>query len=119
SPRLQSSTWLPTGPLMEQLPAAGWVLMDHSTPEPPGSGSCRVTERAMPVPSALLLLTVILKPTASPTVTDDASGVLVTESTGASTTMVALLLFDGALVAEAVAVLGRLNGYDACASKLV
>src|SRR5438309_334196 len=119
SPRLQDSSCVPTAPVMVQEPAAGWVSMDQSTPEPPGSGSCSVTERAIPVPSALLLLTVILKPTASPTVTGDASGVLVTPSTGASTTMVALLLFDGALVAEAVAVLGRLNGYDACESKAV
>src|SRR2546428_156363 len=119
SPSVQSSTWLPAAPLIEQLPCAGRVSTDQPTPEPPGSGSCRVTDLAMPVPSTLLLCTVMVKPIWLPTVTGDASGVLVTESIGASTTMVALLITGGELLATAVAVLGRSNGYVACASKLV
>src|SRR2546428_11269057 len=99
SPRVQSSTWLPTAPLMAQLPCAGCVSTDQSTPEPPGSGSCSDTERAVPAPSALLLLTVMVKPIGLPTVTGDASGVLVTVSTGASTTIVALLITGGELLA--------------------
>src|SRR5438552_4583853 len=110
SPRLQDSTWLPADPLMLQEPAAGCRSMDQSTPLPAGSGSLRVTARAMPVSAASLLDTVIVKPTGSPVLTGLASAVLTTLSSGARITIEPLPLAGLPLLGVAVAVLGSVRG---------
>src|SRR5437870_1623460 len=106
SPRVQLKVWERAGAVKEQLPWEGPVLIDQLTPDPPGSGSLTVTERATPVPAAPELATETVNPIRSPALTVPASAVLVTDRAGAWTTMVAEADTLGALVAEAVAVLG-------------
>ena len=80
SPKLQPSTWVPTGPVIEQLPAPVYAgLMTQSTPDPAGSGSLRVTAVAVPGPA---LLTVTVKPIEVPVLTGVASASLVICSPG-------------------------------------
>src|SRR5439155_25649725 len=71
-PRLQVRVWLPAAPVIVQLPCAGCVSIDQSTPVPDGSGSSTVTSVAAPAPP---LLMVTLKPTGSLTSTGLASAV--------------------------------------------
>jgi len=68
-------------------------LIVQANPELVGSGSCSCTLNAVPVPAALLLLTVIVKPIGFPVATGVPSAVLVTLRLGGGggcTTMVAI-----------------------------
>jgi hypothetical protein len=106
-PKLQLSVCVPTLPVIEQVPGPAYAgLMTQSMPDPAGSGSWRVTLVAVPVVPVSALLTVTVKPIVVPVLTGVASAVLVMDRAGASTTMVALAFTLGALVDEAVAVLG-------------
>ena len=116
SPKLQPSTWLPTGPVIVQVPGPAYAgLMDQLTPDPAGRLSVRVTLRAVPVPAAPLLDTVTVKPMALPALTVSWSGVLRTETFGQSTVVDAEAVTLPAvwLVALAVAVLGYVAQLDA------
>src|SRR5437870_4061341 len=106
SPRVQLKVWVGAVPVIEQLPWAGPVLIDQLTPDPPGSGSLTVTERATPVPAAPELATETVNPIRSPALTVPASAVLVTVSPGHCTVIVAPPVASAPLAAEAVAVLG-------------
>jgi len=80
SPKLQPSTWVPTGPVIEQDPGPVYAgLIIQSTPDPAGRGSFRVTAVAVPGPA---LLTVTVKPIDVPVLTGVASAVLVMCSPG-------------------------------------
>src|SRR5947208_1602467 len=118
SPIVQDRTCTPTAPVSEHAVAV-WDAMVQSTPVSAGSGSLRVTPVAMPGPP---LDTVIVNPTASPAVTDEASAVLLIARLGSSgttcgppqfrvqggvvTTIVAKSWTEPPLVEVAVAVLG-------------
>src|SRR5439155_1036420 len=106
SPRMQLKVWVGAVPVIEQLPWAGPVLIDQLTPDPPGSGSLTVTERATPVAAAPELATETVNPIRSPALTVATSAVLVIDGAGGWIPMVAEADTLGALVAEAVAVLG-------------
>src|SRR5947207_8376802 len=75
SPKEHSSVWEPGLPVMVQGSPAGWLAMDQSRSAPAGSGSLRATSCAVPVPSAPLLLIVMVKPIASPAFTVPLSAV--------------------------------------------
>src|SRR5947199_5344159 len=90
-PMLQLSTWLPSAPLIEHAVPSCWSI-DQSTVVPAGSGSDSVTPVAVPVPTALLLLTVMLKPIGLPAFTAALSAVLRTETSGHCTVVDAWLL---------------------------
>ena len=79
--------------------------MDHKMPGPPGRGSLMATPVAVPVPAALALPTVMVKPIGVPAGTAEASAVLVMLRAGGSTTMLAVALADPVLVDVYVAVL--------------
>src|SRR2546428_519846 len=72
----QSTTWLPTAPLIRQSVPSGvvWLLIDQLAPAPPGSGSWTVTPVAAPGPA---LARVIVKPIVSPRLTGLLSAVFV------------------------------------------
>ncbi len=72
---------------------------------PLGSASVRVAFSAVPVPAALLLLTVMVKPIGSPALTGLASAVFVIDSAGHSTVSDADALSEPSLVDVTVAVL--------------
>src|SRR5438046_223019 len=99
SPRVQLKVWVGAVPLIEQPPWAGPVLIDQLTPDPPGSGSLTVTERATPVPR---LATETVNPIGSIVFTGVASAVLAIPRFGQRTVIVAPPVASGALAAEAV-----------------
>jgi hypothetical protein len=77
SKKLQLKVWGGRGGTIVQLPGpayAGLILQTN----PRGSGSTSFTLNAVPVPAALLLLTVIVKPIVVPVGTGVASAVLIT-----------------------------------------
>src|SRR5689334_11625569 len=76
-------------PPTAQLAPPLWLSTDQLMPSPPGSGSLRTTLRAMPVPAALLFVTVTVKPTFVPAETGVASGVFVMDRFGHWTVMLA------------------------------
>src|SRR5437870_1749771 len=80
-----------------------WESMVQLMPASDGKGSLTATPVAVPGPP---LPTMIEKPTSVPPLTGVASAVLVIARAGGSTTIVALDSTVGALVAEALAVLG-------------
>jgi hypothetical protein len=102
----QLRLWLGGLPVIEQAVPV-WLAIDQLTPVPAGSESASVTDVAVPVVALVPgLVTVIEKPIGLPALTVALSAVLRTCMFGASTTMVALAFTLGALVDEAVAVLG-------------
>src|SRR5579859_736704 len=74
-------------PVTEQF--AEPLASDQSSPVPSGSGSLMTTAFAVPVPGALLLDTVTVKPICEPALTGFGSAVLVNVSAGQSTTTLA------------------------------
>src|SRR5438270_892323 len=83
--KLQPSTWVPTGPVIEQPVTAGLMLQFRSVPA--GSGSVMVTPVAVPGP---LLLTTMSKPMFVPALTGPAGlAVLVMWMIGHCTTTLA------------------------------
>ena len=102
----QFNVWFPDAPVMEHDPGPAYAgLMLQATPGPAGRESLMVTLVAVPVPMAALLLAVMVNPMAEPALTADASAVMVMPSDGACTSAPALALMEGALLADAVAVL--------------
>src|SRR5262245_32144262 len=107
SPKLHANIWFGAAPEMSHVPGPEYPgLIDQLTPSPAGSGSERVTDRAMPVSLASLFETVTVKPIGFPASTGVASAVLVIASSGARTTIVADASTSGWLAADAVAVFG-------------
>jgi hypothetical protein len=98
SPNEQSSAC--GEPPIEQ-PVTG-VVMDHVIPAPTGSGSCNVTSLATPGPE---FNTVIVNPMSLPSLTAEASAVLLMERFGQLTVVDALSCTEGAFDAAAMAVL--------------
>ena len=90
--------------MITQLAPPVWPAIPQSTPLPAGKASARVTPSAVPVPAALLLVTVIVKPIGDPALTDAASATFVIDRFGHKTVSVAFALIGGAFVASAVAV---------------
>ncbi len=72
---------------------------------PAGSASVRLAFSAVPVPVALLLLTVIVKPMGSPALTGLASAIFVIDRAGHSTFSDADALSEPSLVEVTIAVL--------------
>jgi hypothetical protein len=107
-PKEQESVWLGALPVIEHVPGPAKAgLIDQLTPVPPGSGSSRVTEVAVPVPDAEAFETATVKPIVVPALTVAASAVLVIEMAGASTVTVAdACTLPVSFEAAAVAVLG-------------
>src|SRR5439155_12320716 len=84
SPKEQARTCESTTPLIAHVPGPAYAgKMLQVTPA--GSGSSRVTFFAVPVPAALLLLTVMVKPMSAPALTVPASATLVMPRFGGST----------------------------------
>ena len=77
-PNSQSSTWLPTAPVISQGLPAGWLVIAQLRP-PSGRLSRSVTLAAGPGP---LFVTVIEKTALAPASTEPASGVFTTETSG-------------------------------------
>src|SRR5437764_710991 len=102
SPSEHDSTCEPAAPASEH-PVPLWDWMVQVTPESEGRVSVTVTSVAVPGPE---LPTSMVKPTEVPALTGVASAVLVMARLGPLTTMVAELWTVGALVLEALAVLG-------------
>src|SRR5438270_767108 len=99
--KLQFSTWVPTGPVIEQPVTAGLMLQFRSVPA--GSGSVMVTPVAVPGP---LLLTTTSKPMLSPALTGPAGlAVLVMWITAHCTSTLAVAVSWPSLLAAPVAVL--------------
>ena len=94
APNEHCNVWLPTAPVIEQPATAG--LIDQFTPLPAGSGSLTVTFVAVPAP---VFETTIVKPIASPALTDAASAVFVICKPGHCTDVVALACTAGLFVA--------------------
>src|SRR5947207_1787224 len=103
SPTVHERGWFPTAPVIEQA-EAGWDSMVQVTPGSEGRGSVTVTPVAVPGPE---LPTSIVNPTGVPALTGVASAVLVMARPGPWTTIVAESWTVPALVADALAVLGR------------
>ncbi len=101
SPNAQLSVWFGAEPAIEQAADAG--LIAQLMPAPPGSGSLKVTDFAVPGPA---LETPIVKPMEDPALTVDESTVLVIARFGQFTTVDADACTLCALVAAAVAVFG-------------
>src|SRR5205823_1440632 len=95
--------------VMEQLPAPVPPSMLHDVPALVGRASKSATPFAIPGPP---LETVIRKPIGSPALTEDASGVFVTDSPGACTTTLAEALSDPSfdVLTEAVLSTGESAG---------
>ena len=99
--KLQFSTWVPTGPVIEQPVTAGLMLQFRSVPA--GSGSVMVTPVAVPGP---LLLTTMSKPMFVPALTGPIGlAVLVMWMVGHWTATVAVELPPPSLPEATVAVL--------------
>jgi len=96
----QLRVWFGATPLIWQVTPAGslCVAMDQLMLPPPGNGSVRVTPAAVPVPAALLLLKVTMKPMGLPALTDIASAVLVRVRFGHCTVTEAVELLLAELV---------------------
>jgi hypothetical protein len=78
-PKLQFKATPPTNGEMLHVPGPPYAgLMIQGNENPPGSSSSNCALIAVPVPAALLLLTVIVKPIVVPVATGVASAVLVT-----------------------------------------
>src|SRR5436190_12200350 len=106
SPNGHASVWFGAEPVIEHVPGPEYAgSIDQLTPPPLGSGSDRVADRAIPVPAALLLATLIVKPIGSPAVTCAASATFVIDSAGGWTTTIASSWTGGWLSAVAVAML--------------
>src|SRR5438270_193801 len=99
--KVQFSTWVPTGPVIEQPVTSGLMLQFRSPPA--GSGSVMVTPVAVPGP---LLLTTTSKPMLSPALTGPAGlAVLVMVITGHWTTTLAVDVPEPSLSVFTLAVL--------------